>query len=218
MPTITPLFSIPLYEVEFPNYNQIEKSLVEYITKNFNSQFINEYSGHDHPIRNGALTKMYDRYLYEKEGRSIENKELKLVFDFITEHGKQYWKELGLSNMLDPYILQLWATVTKDGGFVASHNHNPVPISGVFYLKSAPEQGNLFLENPLDLVIGKSPRQVDSTTPTRLNYEVDAVSGKLVLFPGWLKHFTRPNPTSEIRMSMAVNFGCQGEVYYTEFS
>jgi uncharacterized protein (TIGR02466 family) len=218
MPIITPLFAHPVYEVEFPNYETIENSLIEYISLNFNSKFINDYHGHDHPIRNGALTRIYDRYGYTEQEKTIDDPNLKLIFNFITEHGKAYWKELGLSNMLDPYILQLWATATHKGGFVASHNHNPVPISGVFYLKAKTEQGNLFLENPLDLVIGKSPRQVDALTPTRLNYEITAVSGKLVLFPGWMKHFTKPNPTDDLRMSMAVNFGCEGQVYFTEFS
>jgi uncharacterized protein (TIGR02466 family) len=218
MATITPIFSLPIYEVEIPNFSLIENDLFNYITQNFTSDFINDYHEHDHPIRNGALTRIYDKFSYEKNGEKIADENFKKVFNFIDDHGKEYWKILGLSNMLNPYILQLWATVTKKGGFVASHNHNPVPISGVFYVKSTPVQGNLFLENPLDLVLGKSPRQVDSLTPTRLNYEVESKSGKLVLFPGWMKHFTRPNPTDEIRMSMAVNFGCQGQVWFTEFS
>jgi hypothetical protein len=218
MPKITPLFAHPLYEVEFPNYSTIEQPLIDYITTNFNSQFMNEYQGHDHPIRNGAVTRIYERFSYQREGKTVDNVHLKSVFDFITEHGKAYWKELGLSTMLDPYVLQLWATATGRGGFVASHNHNPVPIAGVFYLRARPELGNLFVENPLDLVIGKSPRQVDTMVPTRLNYEVESYSGKLVLFPGWMKHFTKPNPVDEIRMSMAVNFGCEGQVYFTEFS
>jgi uncharacterized protein (TIGR02466 family) len=218
MPKVTQLFSLPLYEVEYPNYLEIQDQLVSYIQKNFHPEFINDYDGHDHPIRNGALTKIYEHFTYRKEGRVIENLHLKSIYDWITVHGKSYWQELGLSDMLDPYILQLWATATKKGGFVASHNHNPVPISGVFYLIARPEQGNLFVENPLDLVLGKSPRQVNSMVPTRLNYEVESVSGKLVLFPGWMKHFTRPNPTDDIRMSMAVNFGCEGQVYFTEFS
>jgi uncharacterized protein (TIGR02466 family) len=218
MPTITPLFAHPVYEVDFPNYDKISQPLVDFITTNFNSNFMNEYHGHDHPIRNGAVTKIYEKFSYQKQGKTIENQYLQAVFEFITEHGKSYWQELGLSNMLNPYILQLWATATQRGGFVASHNHNPVPLSGVFYLKATPEQGNLFLENPLDLVIGKSPRQVDTLTPTRLHHELEARSGKLVLFPGWMKHFTRPNPTDDLRMSMAVNFGCEGQVYFTEFS
>lgn len=218
MAKTTDLFAHTVYEVDYPDYNNIQDNLINYITANFNSEFINEYSGHDHPIRAGALTRIYDKFKYQKEGKSIDDPNLKSIFDWITVHGKEYWKILNLSQHLDPYILQLWATAVKQGGFVASHNHNPVPVSGVFYLKSERGLGNLFLENPLDLVLGKSPHHVDERAPTRFNYEIEAVSGKLILFPGWMKHFTKPNPTEDVRMSMAVNFGCHGQVYFTEFT
>jgi hypothetical protein len=214
----TDLFAHTIYEVELDDYSVIQTPLIDYITSNFNSEFINEYTGHDHPLRAGAVTKIYDKLSYGRENKIIEDPNLKLIFDWITEHGKEYWKILNLSQHLNPYILQLWATGVKRGGFVASHNHNPIPVSGVFYLKAEPRLGNLFLENPLDLVLGKSPHHVDQHTPTRFNYEVQAISGKLVLFPGWMKHFTRPNPTDDLRMSMAVNFGCEGQVHFTEFT
>jgi uncharacterized protein (TIGR02466 family) len=212
------LFPITVYETEYENYNLIQDELIEYIQSNFHQEFINEYHGHDHPIRNGALYKIYDQYGFDKEGESktIKNPHLKNLYDWISFHGQEYWKSLNFSNKLNPYILQLWATATGRGGFVASHNHNPVPVAGVFYLKAEPKLGNLFLENPNDLVLGKSAYNADRLTPTRFNHEIESVSGKLVLFPGWMKHFTRPNPTDEIRMSMAVNFGCHGQVYFTE--
>ena len=212
------IFPIKIYEAQYPNFENIKQQLIDNITSNFNSEFVNEYSGHDHPLRAGAVTKIYDKFTYSEEGKTIDDPNLKLVFDWITEHGKEYWKILNLSQHLNPYILQLWATAVKQGGFIASHNHNPIPVAGVFYLKAEPRLGNLFLENPLDLVLGKSPNHSDQHTPTRFNYEVEAISGKLVLFPGWMKHFTRPNPTDDLRMSMAVNFGCQGQVWFTEFS
>ncbi len=211
------LFPITIYEAEYPNFDAIQNNLIDYISKNFTSDFINEYTEHDHPLRSGALIRIYDGFEYQEQGKTIDNANLKSLTDWITEHGKEYWKTLNLSTYLDPYILQLWVTAVKSGGFVASHNHNPVPISGVFYLKAEPKQGNLFFENPLDLVLGRSPNAFTTRTPTRFNHEVEAWSGKLVLFPGWLKHFTRPNPTDEVRMSMAINFGCQGQVYITEF-
>jgi hypothetical protein len=67
------------------------------------------------------------------------------------------------------------------------------------------------------LVLGRSALDVTTKTPTRFNYEIESITGKLVLFPGWMKHFTRPNNTDETRISMAVNFGCQGQVGFTEF-
>jgi uncharacterized protein (TIGR02466 family) len=218
MNNVTDLFPIPIYQVDFPDFENIQQPLIDYIGSNFNQSYINEYHGHDHPIKSGALIKLYEKYIFLKEKKTIEDKNLKSVLDFIEEHSKVYWNALGLSEMLEPFVLSAWATAIKKGGFVASHNHNPVPIAGVFYIDANPEMGNLYLENPLDLLLGKSSFKGGATTPLRLNQEIEAKSGKLVLFPGWMKHFTKENPTDHLRMSMAVNVGCQGEVWYTEFS
>lgn len=209
----TDIFAHTIYEVQFPEFQNIQEELITDLKNNFNSKFINEYDGHNHPIKNGALTKLYDKF----DNSPITNASLQRIHDFIHEHGKNYWNVLNLSKFLDPYILQLWMNAVPRGGFVASHNHNPTPISGVFYLNAEPKMGNLFLENPLDLVLGKSAYHTETRTPTRFTHEIESVSGKLVLFPGWMKHYTSPNPTDDIRMSMAVNFGCFGQVRFTEF-
>ncbi len=209
----TDIFAHTIYEVEFPNFKDIQQDLIANLQSNFNSKFVNEYEGHEHPIKNGAITMLYDKF----ENKPIENPMLQSIHDFIHEHGKNYWNVLNLSKHLNPYVLQLWMNAVPRGGFVASHNHNPTPISGVFYINAEPRMGNLFLENPLDLVLGKSAYHSETRTPTRFTYEVESVSGKLVLFPGWMKHYTKPNPTDEIRMSMAVNYGCFGQVRFTEF-
>lgn len=226
MAKTTDLFPHTIYEVDYPEFDKIQSALLNYINTNYEAELMTGYNGHDHPIKLGSLTRIYDA----KESKAIpgaapaadiqqiDDDNLKAVFDWITYHGKEYWNTLNFSKHLDPYILQLWATSVTNGGFVSSHNHNPVPVSGVFYVKAEPKLGNLYLENPLDLVIGKSIYHNDNRTPTRFNHEVEAISGKLVLFPGWMKHFTKPNPTGELRMSMAVNFGCHGQVYYTEYA
>jgi uncharacterized protein (TIGR02466 family) len=206
------IFPITIYEAEFPNFQNIQDDLINYIKSKLPE--VNEYQGHDHPIKNGSIAMLFDKLKTEK----IEDPNVQKIFDFITEHGKQYWKTLDFTQYLDPYILQLWVNSVPKGGFVASHNHNPTAISGVFYINAEPSMGNLYLENPLDLVLGKSIYFTDTENrvPKRFNYEVESVSGKLVLFPGWLKHFTKTNLTEHNRMSMAVNFGSIGKVYLNE--
>lgn len=207
------IFPITIYETEFPNYDQIQQSVIDLILGRLPSDLVNTYNEHDHPIMNGSITMLYDRL----ESEEITNPLIKQLHDFVQEHGKNYWDMLNFHKNLNPYVLQLWANAVPKGGFVASHNHNPTPISGVFYINSTSEMGNLYLENPLDLVLGKSIYNTETRTPKRFNYEIESKSGKLVLFPGWMKHFTKANPTTNIRMSMAVNFGCWGNVYISEF-
>jgi len=208
----TDIFAHSICEIEFPNYERIHEELVNHIKTHFDEGFSNEYAGHDHPIKNGAIKNIYDKF-----SKPIENPALLELNNWMEEQGRKYWEVLNLSKFLEPYVMQLWVNAVPRGGFVASHNHNPVPISGVFYINAEPRMGNLYLENPMELVLGKSSYHTDTRTPTRFTYEIESKSGKLVFFPGWLKHHTKPNPTDEIRMSMAVNYGCSGQVNYTEF-
>lgn len=208
------LFAHKIYEVEFPEFNKIQRQLIEEVSTYFDKNFISDYNLHDHPIRNGYLKDVYNSRITTE----VNHPNLKSVLDFITVEGKKYWDEiLGYHDALDPYILNAWVTAVKQGGFVASHNHNPIPVAAVFYIKAEQEQGNLYLENPSDIFIGRAPYKANSGyVPQRFNYEIQATSGKLVLFPGWMKHFTKENTTDDIRISMAVNFGCQGQVYFTD--
>jgi hypothetical protein len=216
MAKTTDIFPLKIYEAEYPEFDKIQGALIDHISKNFNSEFINEYNGHDHPLRSGALTRICDAVDFQEQGKTIDDPNLKLLIDWITEHGKEYWKILNLSTYLDPYILQLWVTAVNKGGFVASHNHNPMPIAGVFYISAEEGQGNLMLENPSDLIVGKAPYEKTKGVPNRHTFEVEARSGKLILFPGWMKHSSKANNTDDVRMSMAVNFGCHGQVFHTD--
>jgi uncharacterized protein (TIGR02466 family) len=209
------LFAHKVYEVDFPNYHEIEQSLFDEVTSYFGENYSSDYNKHEHPIKNGGIKVIYDSRF--KRLDDITNPAMRQVFDFITEHGKKYWDVLGLSDQLNPYILNAWTTAVRNGGFVASHNHNPIPIAGVFYIKAEAGQGNLFIENPNDLLVGRFPYRANGEyVPQRFNYEIESKSGKLVLFPGWMKHFTKENTTNDIRISMAVNFGCQGQVWITD--
>ena len=208
------LFPHRVYEIDFPDYKNIQDQLIKEVSTYFGDDFSSDYNHHDHPIRNGNLKDIYNSRVTSE----ISHPNLKSVFDFITEEGKKYWDQvLGYSDLLKPYILNGWVTAVGKGGFVASHNHNPIPVAGVFYIKANEGQGNLYLENPSDLFIGRAPYKANSGyVPQRFNYEMQSSSGKLILFPGWMKHFTKENTTNDIRISMAVNFGCQGQVWFTD--
>lgn len=215
---VTDLFAIPIYEVEYPNFEEIYPHLMEFVKGHFKDGFTSDYEGHEHPVMEGSIIKIYDVLSPDEKYNSFQNEHVAKLAEFITNSCKEYWNILNLSDMLEPHILHLWAGVQRKGARTVSHNHNPIPIGGVFYLEARPEQGNLLLENPLDLLIGKTPTNKNNNkTPTRFYHEIETYSGKLVLFPGWMKHYTKGNPTDDLRIAIAVNFGCHGQVYHTEF-
>lgn len=215
MHSVLNLFAHQVYEVEMPNFKELQQGIIDEVSENFNQDYTGGYVDHEHPIKNGSIAVIYD-LMNPTRDNNLEGKKVKVLHDFVMEHCKNYWNILGYSSMLNPYVLQLWITASKRGGFVASHNHNPMPIAGVFYISAEEGQGNLLLENPSDLIIGKAPYEKTKGVPNRHTFEVEARTGKLILFPGWMKHSSKANNTDDLRMSMAVNFGCHGQVYHTD--
>lgn len=217
--TVTNLFPIPIYEAEYKDFDALHANLMNYVEESFDDGFVSNYDNHEHPVTNGHILKIYDIMSQDPNLNKFHNDDISKLADWITQHCKEYWKVLNYSNLLEPHILHLWAGIQRKGARTVSHNHNPVPVGGVFYLEARPEQGNLLLENPLDLLIGKSiTNENNERVPNRLYHEVEAYTGKLVLFPGWMKHYTKGNPTDDLRVAIAVNFGCHGQVYFTEFA
>ena len=92
-------------------------------------------------------------------------------------------------------IKDSWVTKFLPGDTAQVHDHRPDVLSGVYYIKATGNEGNLRLINPLtyDNFVGN------------LDFEIIPVTGKLVLFPGWLKHQVLQNNSTNERISLAFN-------------
>ena len=94
------------------------------------------------------------------------------------------------------------------------HRHNYSYLSGVFYFT---EGRNTVFQDPVDI------RNLDTLEIIRDHFDgpyerFDAEPGKLLVFPGWLRHYSDPHGGTEDRYTMsfnslphgAVNAGPQG--------
>ena len=72
------IFPITIYEAEFPNFQNIQDDLINYIKSKLPE--VNEYQGHDHPIKNGSIAVLFDKLKTEK----IEDPNVQKIFDFKT--------------------------------------------------------------------------------------------------------------------------------------
>lgn len=211
---------------DYPNFEEIQGSIKNEIKRylgidiqmDADKEDADAYDRvHDHPCRGGEYGIMYDVINFDNPDspENIKNPELKKLYDWMDEQCKLYWKEIGYNQMLNPYILQMWGLHQGPGGFTTSHNHAGIPIAASFYV-DAEDKGNFVLEDPSELVLSRAPYNKVKGTPKRFHHEIEVKNGRLVLFPGWMKHFSRPNPTKDDRILMAINYGCYGQVYYTD--
>ena len=190
------IFPTKIYEAEFPNFEEVQDRIISAVKPYFD----NPAPGNEYVSGDGVAMIIRSHNDLHKDPA------LREVVDFIEFHAKEFWKQSELTTRVDPYILQLWANSIPPGGFTPAHNHNPVPVGGAFYLNAVPQMGNLYLENPMEMVIGKQPRDFQYK-PYLYTETIEVKPGKLIMFPGWLRHHTRSNMTQDNRYVLGYNIG-----------
>ncbi|MDH3510443.1 MAG: putative 2OG-Fe(II) oxygenase [Gammaproteobacteria bacterium] len=99
----------------------------------------------------------------------------------------------------DSWTLRIWATVLQAGGCQTPHLHPMAWLSGVYYVQLPSD-----LESTGGLEFGSPPAHlhVNSKPDT---YPVDAREGRLVLFPSYFYHCTKPFISEQARISVAFD-------------
>ena len=104
----------------------------------------------------------------------------------------------------------LWANINRKGHFNAVHTHPDAVLSGVVYLKcDHRDQGVIQF---FDAREGSPTAQwrcymrlEDGGPVINDVHEVVPAEGRLLFFPGWLKHWVTPNLTDRERVSVSFN-------------
>ena len=81
-----------------------------------------------------------------------------------------------------------------------------MPIASAFYVNATDDMGMLEIENPLDTILKLNPND-NRLVPHFDTHKVPVEDGKLVLFPGWVRHFTRSNMSNDDRIIISFNIG-----------
>lgn len=190
------IFPTKIFEAEFPDFDKIQTEILNAIIPYFKDPAAgNEYiDGQGNPLIIRTFNDLHKDPAFAK------------IVDFIEYQANEYWNLSGFTTRVKPYILQMWANEIPPGGFTPAHNHNPVPIGGAFYIDATPNKGNLYLEDPMEMVQGKMPRDF-LHKPYLYTETITVKPGKLIMFPGWMRHHTRSNMTDENRYVLGFNIG-----------
>tara|TARA_Y100000004_G_C8790398_1_gene358961 strand:+ start:66 stop:635 length:570 start_codon:yes stop_codon:yes gene_type:complete len=126
----------------------------------------------------------------------------------ILEESKKYLKSLDLKDNVK--LDNIWINVNGHKDFNISHIHNGI-LSGVFYIKTPSECGNIVFQSPYlevqDTVFwqhyltGEHYNLHNSTS-----WKIDPTANQLLIFPSFLRHYVEPNLNlNEDRMSISFN-------------
>lgn len=139
------------------------------------------------------------------------------ITKFIEHHAKIYWDALDYVSFTSPKIAQSWLNVSDTTGAVGVHSHISYPIVAVLYLQAVPSEGDLVLINPMDTVLGFTPVPDRNGKQFKISKQVS--TGDLILFPGYLSHYSTTNTGNKQRILLSTNLNETGKFHYTqEFS
>jgi uncharacterized protein (TIGR02466 family) len=106
------------------------------------------------------------------------------------------------------YIMSMWASIYPPGAYIPQHTHGNAQLSGVFYVKTPKNCGNLIFQD-VSWVAKTMVYRPNCFPPHNTNFTVGVEEGMMVLFPSWLPHSTLKNESDENRIiiSFNVDFG-----------
>ena len=106
-----------------------------------------------------------------------------------------------------PLMENFWFNINKQGNTNSVHIHDNAFISGVYYVKARPGQGNINVyKNHMQDFIIASAAPMQSYTPISAScIAFEPTESKLIMFPGWLPHGVDRNTIDEDRISVSFN-------------
>ena len=98
-------------------------------------------------------------------------------------------------------IIESWMTKTLKGRGARHHSHGLADISGVYYLDTNGQDGNLILVNSHNHL--ESNMLLNELVSKDISMPLE--NGKIFLWPGQLRHYTVVNKTDHERISVSFN-------------
>jgi uncharacterized protein (TIGR02466 family) len=144
-----------------------------------------------------------------------QRSEFDLFRDKVTEQMNEVFKDQLYSDQHEAFCINMWANLNPRHGYNRSHIHPGSLWSGVYYVNTPVNCGQLVFHDPRpeSQMLAVEKQRHSQTTPEQWS-EVfhQAISGRLVLFPSWLRHEVEPNITSLSspdgdRISISFNYG-----------
>lgn len=145
----------------------------------------------------GVQTNIKNRF------NSIDFYEINNLKKFIEHHVRNYIKIIKASEHKEVFLSHSWINFTANGQFQDWHQHQDSVISGVYYYQTSGCDGDLVFETPNPYVslelfpIGDVVHKYIAFKPA---------VGKIVIFPGWLKHKVEKNKDQIPRISFSFNY------------
>ena len=165
-------------------------------------------------IKDELVQHVYEERDRDPKGRTISNRGGWQSRDFTKDDkilsiiGKIICQLPILNKGID-FGMDCWFNINGKGNYNNKHVHPNSDFSGVFWLKTPKECGNIVFESPHNF---SSYMEMQSYTEKfkhdsgfTYNCIFKPVEGKMLIFPSSLQHEVKPNESDEDRISVSFN-------------
>lgn len=189
------IFPVPIHKFDVNRFSEIQDELIDYIYR----------MRDEDPVGN---KKSNSGGGWQSSCFSIHNKDdilKKFLINCLSEfpHIKKSVK----------LIVSAWININPPDAFNLKHDHPTSDLSGVLWIKSQKDCGNIVFESPCSFATYKEVDSYiddfkDSNRYTH-NYHFNPIEGRILVFPSHLKHKVNPNKSQEDRISVSFNIRLQ---------
>ena len=197
------LFPTPVYQ-NFLEFRPSElKSMIDYVS---NLDWASDKDIYEGP--NGETTKLEADLLSEPELENLRKKIDEEVYNFAKSLQIDFSKH-GLKR------INSWGNLQKKGNYIKEHRHNNTQFSGVFYLQTPENSGDIIFTT-------RNATWINSYWEPSLTGYDDLNSFEkrfrpqqcgIFLFPAHLDHYVTPSHSEEERYSISFKYNLDGKFF-----
>ena len=197
------LFPTPVYQ-NFLEFRPSElKSMIDYVS---NLDWASDKDIYEGP--NGETTKLEADLLSEPELENLRKKIDEEVYNFAKSLQIDFSKH-GLKR------INSWGNLQKKGNYIKEHRHNNTQFSGVFYLQTPENSGDIIFTTRNATWINSywepSLTGYDDLNSFEKRFRPQQCS--IFLFPAHLDHYVTPSHSEEERYSISFNYNLDGKFF-----
>jgi uncharacterized protein (TIGR02466 family) len=179
--------------------------------------------GKDLQLDNNTLAQHIIQWSQQDQGvkktnmngwHSTTDMHTKLEYKVLVDELYKMQHEIFQEEWLDrkPMLGNMWANINYSGGYNRPHVHPNCLFSGVYYVKTQPQCGELVVNDPRPGIQTMMPTRKSGQPPKHLWREahIEPIQGRLIMFPAWLWHCVEENKSNDMRISVSFNFVQEG--------
>ena len=197
------LFPTPVYQ-NFLEFRPSElKSMIDYVS---NLDWASDKDIYEGP--NGETTKLEADLLSEPELENLRKKIDEEIYNFAKSLQIDFSKH-GLKR------INSWGNLQKKGNYIKEHRHNNTQFSGVFYLQTPENSGDIIFTTRNATWINSywEPSLTGYDDLNSFEKRFSPQQCGIFLFPAHLDHYVTPSHSEEERYSISFNYNLDGKFF-----